>query len=99
VTHSLLQQPEHPLSPTASTPSSLFPSFPQSREGVRGCCWFLDADLSRGVALKRDKSGAALLQLLRHLGRLKEVRVGWGMMLRLRVGDCLCGWCCVVNEA
>jgi hypothetical protein len=26
------------------------------------------------VALKRDKSGAALLQLLRHLGRLKEVR-------------------------
>jgi hypothetical protein len=46
--------------------------------GLRGRAWFLDADLRGappGAALRPDKSGRALLQLLRHLGRVQEQRL------------------------
>lgn len=35
----------------------------------------LESDLKAGVALKLDKSGKAILTVLRHLGRIAEARV------------------------
>jgi Spindle and kinetochore-associated protein 1 len=35
--------------------------------------FFLESDLKDGAAVKRDKSGKSLLQLLRHLKRISEV--------------------------
>ena len=46
----------------------------QSKEGVKGRYWFMEADLRDGVALKADKTGKTILMVLRHLGRLQEVR-------------------------
>ena len=43
------------------------------KEGARGQRWFLETDLRSGAALRPDKSGRALLMLLRHLGRVSEV--------------------------
>lgn len=37
--------------------------------------WFLQSDTKRGTAVKFDKTGQALLQLLRHLKRVSEVRL------------------------
>lgn len=45
------------------------------KEGIRGRFWFVDSDLKKGTALKLDKTGKAILTVLRHLGRLTEVRV------------------------
>ncbi|KAL0041368.1 hypothetical protein WJX79_001095 [Trebouxia sp. C0005] len=45
------------------------------KEGIRGRYWFLESDLKGGTTLKMDKTGKAILTVLRHLGRLTEVRV------------------------
>ena len=45
----------------------------QTKEGVKGRHWFLDNDLKSGTSLKLDKTGKAMMTLLRHLGRLSEV--------------------------
>lgn len=50
----------------------------QNKEGIKGHFWFLEADLREGQLVKLDKSGKAMLTLLRHLGRLQEVRRGRG---------------------
>jgi hypothetical protein len=44
------------------------------REGVKGRWWFSESDLKSGSAIKMDKSGRAVLMVMRHLGRLQEVR-------------------------
>ncbi|EFN57576.1 hypothetical protein CHLNCDRAFT_143235 [Chlorella variabilis] len=44
-------------------------------EPLKGRSWVLEADLRTGTAVRLDKTGKALLTLLRHLGRLQEVRV------------------------
>jgi hypothetical protein len=46
----------------------------QTKEGVRGRFWFLETDLRSGTAIRMDKTGKSVLMLLRHLGRLQEVR-------------------------
>lgn len=46
----------------------------QNKEGVKGCYWFLESDLKDGTALKLDKTGKSILTIMRHLGRLQEVR-------------------------
>lgn len=46
----------------------------QGKEGIRGKHWFLETDLKSGAALKVDKTGKAILTVLRHLGRLSEVK-------------------------
>ncbi|MEW5310573.1 MAG: hypothetical protein WDW38_002359 [Sanguina aurantia] len=45
-----------------------------NKEGVKGQHFFLESDLKDGTALKLDKTGKSLLTVLRHLGRLTEVR-------------------------
>ncbi|KAL4434153.1 hypothetical protein ABPG75_000594 [Micractinium tetrahymenae] len=40
-----------------------------------GRSWVLESDLRSGSAVKLDKTGKTLVTLLRHLGRLQEVRV------------------------
>ena len=47
----------------------------QGREGIRGKHWFLETDLKTGTVLKVDKTGKAILTVLRHLGRLSEVQL------------------------
>ncbi|GMH39259.1 hypothetical protein BSKO_07157 [Bryopsis sp. KO-2023] len=44
-------------------------------EAVRNHCWFEESDLKNGNVLKLDKTGKAILMLLRHLRRLNEVRI------------------------
>ncbi len=44
-------------------------------EALRGRAWALEADLRGGAALRPGGSGKALLTLLRHVGRVAEVRV------------------------
>ncbi len=46
----------------------------QGKEGIRGRHWFLESDLKGGATLKMDKTGKAILTVLRHLGRLIEVK-------------------------
>lgn len=46
----------------------------QSKEGVKGRYWFPETELKSGIAVKMDKTGKSILMLLRHLGRLAEVR-------------------------
>ena len=46
------------------------------QEGLRGRVWVVESDLKAGSALKLDKTGKTVLTLLRHLGRVAEVRVG-----------------------
>ena len=73
---------------------------PQCAEPLRGRPWVLEADLKAGAHLRLDKSGKAMLTLLRHLGRLAEVRaaaLGAGargsgrVLLRGRRQRCRCG--------
>ncbi|KFM24003.1 Spindle and kinetochore-associated protein 1-like protein [Auxenochlorella protothecoides] len=45
------------------------------KEPLRGQRWVLESDLKTGNALKLDKSGKAILTVLRHLGRISEARV------------------------
>lgn len=46
----------------------------QSKEGVKGHHFFMDGEMRGAHVLKPDKTGKALLTVLRHLGRLQEVR-------------------------
>jgi hypothetical protein len=66
------------------------------KEGARGQRWFLEADLRGGSALRPDKSGRALLMLLRHLGRVSEVRRAFVCVC---VCVCLCMCVCVCVRA
>ncbi|KAM7277161.1 hypothetical protein ACFE04_019027 [Oxalis oulophora] len=45
------------------------------REGVKGKHFFLEADI-KGPSLKLDNTGKAILTVLRHLGRISEMRIG-----------------------
>jgi hypothetical protein len=56
----------------------------QSKEAAKGRFWFLESDLRAGTAVKMDKTGKSMLMLLRHLGRLQEVRT-WGACKLCRV--------------
>jgi hypothetical protein len=47
----------------------------QSKEAAKGRFWFLETDLKSGTAIRMDKTGKSILMLLRHLGRLQEVRI------------------------
>ena len=47
---------------------------PQGKEGVKGRYWFTEGDLKAGSAIKMDKSGKAVLMVMRHLGRVQELR-------------------------
>eukprot|EP00879_Flechtneria_rotunda_P009534 GHRR01009980.1.p1 GENE.GHRR01009980.1~~GHRR01009980.1.p1 ORF type:complete len:325 (+),score=115.48 GHRR01009980.1:67-1041(+) len=51
-----------------------------TKEGVKGRFWFLETDLKAGQAVKMDKTGKSILMLLRHLGRLQEVRANMESM-------------------
>ncbi|KAI3438852.1 hypothetical protein D9Q98_001269 [Chlorella vulgaris] len=42
---------------------------------LKGRNWVLESDMKNGTAVRLDKTGKSLLMLLRHLGRLQEVRV------------------------
>jgi hypothetical protein len=46
----------------------------QSKEAAKGRFWFIETDLKSGTAIRMDKTGKSILMLLRHLGRLQEVR-------------------------
>ena len=67
----------HPRSPPClDDPSPLVrPAAPQTHEQLKGRSWVLEADLKAGAAVRLDKTGKTLLTLLRHLGRLQEVRL------------------------
>lgn len=45
----------------------------QSKDAVKGKCWLMDMDLRKGSVLKPDKTGKAIMTILRHLGRIHEV--------------------------
>ncbi|BDA42366.1 Spindle and kinetochore-associated protein 1 homolog [Coccomyxa sp. Obi] len=45
------------------------------KEGVKGHYWFMEADMKNASILRPDKTGKSLLTVLRHLGRLHEVRL------------------------
>ncbi len=45
----------------------------QGKEGFKGKFWFSESDMKGGGQLKLDKSGKAIITVLRHLGRLSEV--------------------------
>ncbi|XP_062088973.1 spindle and kinetochore-associated protein 1 homolog [Humulus lupulus] len=44
-------------------------------EAVKGKHFFLESDI-KGPALKLDNTGKAFLNVLRHLGRISETRIG-----------------------
>ena len=46
----------------------------QGKEGIKGHHWFMEADMKQTQTLRPDKTGKALLTVLRHLGRMHEVR-------------------------
>ncbi len=48
----------------------------QGKEGIAGRFFFLETDCRDGQAIKMDKTGKALLTLLRHLKRTDEVQSG-----------------------
>ena len=64
------------LAPTHCTHLPLpSPTPSQNHEQLKGRSWVLEADMRSGTAVRLDKTGKTLLTLLRHLGRLAEVRV------------------------
>ncbi|KAG9452363.1 hypothetical protein H6P81_005267 [Aristolochia fimbriata] len=52
------------------------------KEGVKGKHFFLETDM-RGSTLKLDNTGKAILTVLRHLGRIHEIRVGHHRVLTI----------------
>eukprot|EP01026_Neomeris_dumetosa_P063485 TRINITY_DN6027_c0_g1_i4.p3 TRINITY_DN6027_c0_g1~~TRINITY_DN6027_c0_g1_i4.p3 ORF type:complete len:136 (-),score=12.76 TRINITY_DN6027_c0_g1_i4:200-607(-) len=44
----------------------------------KGRFWFCEGDLKLGKHIKLDKTGKSILTMMRHLGRLQEVRVNIG---------------------
>ncbi|CAO2834846.1 unnamed protein product [Amaranthus hypochondriacus] len=51
-------------------------------EGVKGKHFFLESDI-KGPSLKLDNTGKAILTVLRHLGRISEIRVGHNRVIIL----------------
>ncbi|EIE20832.1 hypothetical protein COCSUDRAFT_57381 [Coccomyxa subellipsoidea C-169] len=45
------------------------------KEGVKGHHWFMEQDMKSANILRPDKTGKSLLTVLRHLGRLHELRL------------------------
>ncbi|KAK9909740.1 hypothetical protein WJX75_006779 [Coccomyxa subellipsoidea] len=45
------------------------------KEGVKGHHWFMEQDMKNANVLRPDKTGKSLLTVLRHLGRLHELRL------------------------
>lgn len=67
---------------------------------MKGKCWMMDMDLRKGSVLKPDKTGKAIMTILRHLGRIHEVRRTGYTALDLIDCRCACGqrcleWLCV----
>ncbi len=50
----------------------------QSKDACKNRFWLVEDDLKRGTAVRADKSGKAILTILRHLGRLQEVHLAAG---------------------
>lgn len=46
-----------------------------THEGVKGSYWILERDCKHGSVVRMDKTGKAILTILRHLGRLSELHV------------------------
>ena len=46
----------------------------QNKDAVRGRCWLTETDMKKSTLLKPDKTGKAIVTILRHVGRLSEVR-------------------------
>lgn len=67
--------PPHPWAPPALHPPLTVPHAQTHEQLKSGRSWLLESDLRSGSAVKLDKTGKTLLTLLRHLGRLQEVRV------------------------
>jgi hypothetical protein len=44
-------------------------------EALKGKVWVMEADLKSGAALRLDNTGKTILTLLRHLGRVTELRI------------------------
>ncbi|KAG7667789.1 hypothetical protein Ndes2526B_g01813 [Nannochloris sp. 'desiccata'] len=44
-------------------------------EALKGKVWTMEADLKSGAALRLDNTGKTILTLLRHLGRVAELRI------------------------
>ena len=44
-------------------------------EALRGRVWAMESDLKSGAALRLDNTGKTILTLLRHLGRVAELRI------------------------
>lgn len=45
----------------------------QNKDAVKGRCWLTEMDLKKSTLLRPDKTGKAILTILRHVGRLSEV--------------------------
>ncbi len=66
----------------AAPPPPTHPPTPQSRvEGIKGNYFFTETELRNGAALRPDKTGKGILMILRHLGRISEVRGGAGRIV------------------
>ncbi|KAK2079781.1 hypothetical protein QBZ16_002176 [Prototheca wickerhamii] len=48
------------------------------KEDLHDKPWALESDLRTGTALRTDKTGRAIITVLRHLGRITEARVNVG---------------------
>lgn len=59
---------------THAPPPQSTPTHQQTKDAAKGRFWFLETDLRAGTAIRMDKTGKSILTLLRHLGRLQEVR-------------------------
>ena len=70
-------EPSAPYSSVHLTGHRVKPSrwFMQGKEGFRGRYWFAESDMKGGGQLRLDKSGKAIITVLRHLGRLNEVKL------------------------
>ena len=69
-------QPTQPCPATPNHPPLCATLAQQTHEQLKGGrSWLLESDLRTGSAVRLDKSGRTLLTLLRHLGRLQELRV------------------------
>lgn len=65
---------------------------------MKGRFWFMEADMRQTQTLRPDKTGKALLTVLRHLGRLHEV---WLLPAQRSLLDlcCLSIYCITVLRA
>jgi hypothetical protein len=54
----------------------------QNKEACKGRAWVLEGDLKAGTHLRLDKTGKAILTVLRHLNRCQEVRLARLVLVR-----------------